>query len=909
MNRLNLLKKIKFSEFVSLDLETTGLSKNENEIIEISALFFKDGKVVNEFTTLVKPNQSIPKNITNITSINDLMVQDSPMINDVLDDLLNFLNNKIIVGHNVGFDIGFLEQACIKNNKVLNFKFLCDTLSLSRNILFNFDKFNLEFLSNEFNMSVKNAHRARFDALNTGNLFLILIEQAASLPKNVLNNINKIINERDIANSLLFKNLYRYLDSEYDDRPIDIKLNHNILYNKYGDKKKFDQPINEWFVREGIFSSLWDNYKIRDSQITLANDIYDAFNAENNFIAEAGAGLGKSLAYLTSGLKYIKNHNKTLIISTYTKTLQNQLFEKDLPIFSESLKLNIKAVILKGKNNYISKNKLNKIINKTHINMDDKQINECITLIVWSNFTTTGDIEECNGFDKTRFNDLWSIVSYSSDNNLYNFNDNDYYSNVINESKNADIIIVNHSLLCSDLESGSSIIPDDSILVIDEGHNLVSSIRNHLTKNFNDFSFRNLFYNYIKFLNEYEKKYINSKINIKNQINITKNLNEKSKIFFDDFKFNYDDIYFSLDFNSHDINFNDSNISYEINFELLLSYLIEFEKLLKSFENEKSIKFEIIKFQSIINELKDQLEIILNANENFIKWISLYKRGDNKYLGIFSSDSNIKKFIINKFIKKFNSFFMCSATFSINNDFTFFLNKLGVNNDVNLSISTQIYSSPFIYEDQAKFYVYSKKIDINSSEYIKDLSNQIISVSNYCSKRILILCTSYKQVHLIGKNLMDSASLESQNIFLQTSKFSKNSILRNFKKYTDSILVGTSTFWEGVDLSKDLLEILLIVRIPFGNPSNPYNKHLSDHINSIGGNSFYDLELPNSILKIKQGIGRLIRSDLDNGVCFITDPRICNSRYGEFIINELPVIPESYNEINEIIQSVDNFLG
>ena len=115
--------------------------------------------------------------------------------------------------------------------------------------------------------------------------------------------------------------------------------------------------------------------------------------------------------------------------------------------------------------------------------MDDKQINECITLIVWSKFTTTGDIEECNGFDKTRFNDLWSIVSYSSDNNLYNFNDNDYYSNVINESKNADIIIVNQSLLCSDLESGSSIIPDDSILVIDEGHNLVSSIRNHLTKN------------------------------------------------------------------------------------------------------------------------------------------------------------------------------------------------------------------------------------------------------------------------------------------------------------------------------------------------------------------------------------------------------------------------------------------
>ena len=471
MNRIKLLKKIKFSEFVSLDLETTGLSKIENEIIEISALFFKNGKVVDEITTLVKPNKSIPKNITDITSIDNLMVQESPSINEVLDDLINFLENKIIVGHNIDFDIGFLDQACIKYNKSIKFKSICDTLALSRSVLFNFDKFNLEFLSNEFKMSIKNAHRARYDALNTGNLFLILIEQAASLPKSVLNDINKIINGRNIVNSILYKNLNTLLDSDYTNRPIDIKLNNNMLYNKYGDTKAFDLSIDEWFNKDGIFSSLWPNYALRGSQINLATDIYNSFVNENNFIAEAGAGLGKSLAYLTSGLKYVKNYQKTLIVSTYTKTLQNQLFNKDLPIFLESLKLNIKAVILKGKNNYISKIRLRNFIDKYHINMDDKDITESITLIIWSNFTTTGDIEECNGFDKTRFNDLWSILSYSSDNILYDFKDNDYYNNIVRESKNADIIIVNHSLLCSDLESNKPIIPNESILVVDEGHN------------------------------------------------------------------------------------------------------------------------------------------------------------------------------------------------------------------------------------------------------------------------------------------------------------------------------------------------------------------------------------------------------------------------------------------------------
>jgi ATP-dependent DNA helicase DinG len=225
------------------------------------------------------------------------------------------------------------------------------------------------------------------------------------------------------------------------------------------------------------------------------------------------------------------------------------------------------------------------------------------------------------------------------------------------------------------------------------------------------------------------------------------------------------------------------------------------------------------------------------------------------------------------------------------------------------SINTECYKSPFYYEDQSKFYVLNKKIEINSDSYISNISNQITSLSTHLKKRMLILCTSYKQVKSIANNLLNNNKIDNDIIFMQASKFSKNSILKNYKKTKNSILIGTSTFWEGIDLSRDLLEILVIVRIPFGNPSNPYNKHLSEKIQSIGGNSFYDLELPNAILKMKQGIGRLIRSDMDSGVCIITDPRIYNSSYGKFIINELPVIPETYYDIDEIIEKIHNFLG
>tara|TARA_Y100000739_G_C20351050_1_gene347784 strand:- start:61 stop:663 length:603 start_codon:yes stop_codon:yes gene_type:complete len=200
-------------------------------------------------------------------------------------------------------------------------------------------------------------------------------------------------------------------------------------------------------------------------------------------------------------------------------------------------------------------------------------------------------------------------------------------------------------------------------------------------------------------------------------------------------------------------------------------------------------------------------------------------------------------------------------------------------------------------------------MEINSDSYISDVSNQIANLSIHLNKRMLILCTSYKQVQSIGKNLINNNKINNNIILMQTSKFSKNSILNNYKETKNSILIGTSTFWEGVDLARELLEILVIVRIPFGNPSNPQKKYLSEKIQSIGGNPFYDLELPNAILRIKQGIGRLIRTDMDNGVCIITDPRICNSGYGKFIINEFPIAPNTYYDINEIIDEIDNFLG
>ena len=915
MDSVELLKKIGFHDFISLDLETTGLDISKDEIIEISAIRFQNGEVFDEFTTLLKPSIPIPKKITEITGITNSMVSDSPSIESVFDEFLNFINGQIIVAHNIEFDIGFVKKYANNYTKNIDVSDLCDTLLLSRSFLFFLDKFNLEYLSSEFGFDHENAHRARFDALNTGKLLVLLIQQIATMPLPVIEQINKIYQNRVLYNSLIYKNILKMLKEEsgIDVSALkDFNVKNNILLSKKGDKDKFiKKNINDWFVDDGVLSKMWKGYSKREEQIRLSSDIYSNFKNQEILIAEAGAGLGKSLSYLVAGLIYSIRNDKVLIISTYTKALQEQLFNKDIPALIDELNLDLKTVILKGKNNYISKIKLNKIINNEHIYIEDKDIFECITLIVWSHFTQTGDIEECNGFDKKRINQLWVRVGYSDDNSDIKFDQNDYYNRIVQESKNSDIVIVNHSLLCSDLSSSNPILSDDAILVVDEGHNLVPSIRNHLTKSFSDSALISLYYSFnknIKFLKTKIDDSLFNKLN-ESKANIDSLLTQNIKIF-DDFKYNYDDIYSNLEFNNYDISISPEECFLNgLDLDTLSSILNKFNKEIDKISNlyNRNIQLESIKFN--LSEIIAIIQIFSDNKQEYIRWISLYKRNLNNYISLYSSDTNIKDFVFNKINKKFPSFFLCSATLTINDSFSFFLNSIGLSNNFISLINTKIYKSPFYYEDQSKFYVLNKKIEINSDSYIGDISNQIADLSIYLNKRILILCTSYKQVKSIGRNLLNNNKVNNNNILMQTSKFSKNSILRNYKKTKNSILIGTSTFWEGIDLPRELLEILFIVRIPFGNPSNPYNKNLSEKIQSIGGNPFYDLELPNAILKIKQGIGRLIRTDMDNGVCIITDPRICNSGYGKFIVNELPIIPETYYDINEIIDEIDNFLG
>ena len=380
---------------------------------------------------------------------------------------------------------------------------------------------------------------------------------------------------------------------------------------------------------------------------------------------------------------------------------------------------------------------------------------------------------------------------------------------------------------------------------------------------------------------------------------------------FEYFIANFDDVYENLKFGQSDrlmdyqeLELNGLNIDQML---YNLNQLIEQIDTLLNSNNKKHFFLQLI--QSQLKDLIIVLQKMTNKDLDIIRWITFTKHSQLNSFKINILESDFKKFIKETLFKNYKSFLMCSATYTINNSFDYFFTKIPLKCDENINVKTNIYKSPFLYSEQAKYYFFNKSIDINSSDYINEVASQISKINKSLQKKVLVLCTSYKQVNAISNSLFNNHSIDKNEILIQTSKFSKKKLLERYIASKSSILVATSTFWEGVDLPGDLLEILFILRIPFGNPSNPYNLHFSNQIESYGGNSFYDMQLPESILKLKQGVGRLIRSDKDSGVCILTDPRLSNSRYGKYIIDELTSNPEFYSHIDEIFNDIDNFLG
>ena len=920
---------IGLSKFVAIDLETTGLDPSKDKIIEISAVKFNNGEVVDSLTFLVNPAIKLKPKIIQITGINDSMLVSKPSFDDIKDHFLMFIENLPIVGHNVMFDLNFLKKNIHDYEKYFKGRMICDTYYLSKIFYYDYSSFSLTSLCKTVGIEINNAHRAEDDARNSGFLLINIIKEKYFFTNIlVFQRIYECLKSFDVPNKKFFRKTLDFLINKNKGQFLDSKnktYQENFSFStKYNDNLIDDITIDKLFADEGILSDKLDSFERRENQIKFCKDIVDVLKNDTILVSEAGAGLGKSYAYLFASLFSRNENNSQIIISTNTHNLQTQLFKKDIPLVLDILKYKCRTTIIKGMNNYICLTRLEELIKNIKNNINAYEALELSSIFYWLDSTVTGDIAECNGFSKRHYNKIWNLISSKSDfclSHRCNKFDGCFYKNVRDTASISDILIVNHSMLIRYYDSVDSFIPEDSICIVDECHNFHSICQKQLTQSINN-----------QFLNEHKKQFKNILDNfnqnefsyqiisdLRELLKDFENLNENFNSLCTEIFFNNVQSPFNSDY-SQNFSISKSNFFIENGVKILdliqslksiIITLKDYKISIKENIKKTSTRYILGNIEIFIRGLESDLLFFKNLtseNNNFINWISYtYKNNTLKKVSINIAPEKLNDISADIF-SRFRASVFCSATLSTDSGFEFFLRQMGMQDLVyNDKIKLSKYSSPYYYQDQSKLFIINKQNINSETEHIKKVAEDIIELSTKINKRILILCTSYKQIYDF-QTLMDLNDDLKNRCLYQLKGTSKSILLSEYLSNKNSILFGTNTFWEGIDLPNDKLEVLIIYKLPFSNPSDPYVKSNINYYQSRNLDAFTEYQLQDTILKLRQGFGRLIRSYSDMGVCIITDQRIATKRYGMHIINSLPVEPNFYSNPYVIIDCIKNFL-
>jgi len=933
LNNQQLLEQLQLSEYIAFDLETTGLDPKRNKITEISACKFVNGEFKEEFTSLINPQETIPPFIVELTGITNKMVNDAPDITEILPQFLEFIGTAPLVAQNISFDYSFIKRQLGNIGREFPDNPLYDTASLGRAFLYFINGFSLSSLCNHCNINIENAHRAGADARATGELFVHLINEAASKPLSLMQSIDTLIDGRNMHNAELYHNLIKScvklnkIDGLTESSQSYLPQNNIFEYSQKRSDSELPLNPQTWQEEGGIFSQYWNGYEKRQSQENLINDTYKAFTEDQILAAEAGTGLGKSLAYLSAGYLAGVQRQVPMIISTHTKTLQNQLFSKDIPKFAEAVDQPLNSVIYKGKHNYICRTRLNQLLQNHSNLLNTEEVENLIPLLVWEWESKSGDVFECNGFPMNRFSRLWSLVrsekGYCSGKRCKKY-DGCYSGKVRKKLIDADIIIINHSLLGNELMRENSSLPQEFLFVIDEAHHFASVIRDQLVRQFG-----------IKSLDDVFQFFSTAKSNWKVQSlsrfsklsELYSQLAENGKVikseirdFFNSYVHIRDDVLRQSEYNTQKLLYQNPRDEFidtdPTPWDVLISLqsfekdVLKFEKMLTD-EKENIPASVSLEFSSISGNLKEGIECLQSAleeNSGLVQWATFQKSEFQNMAYMNSSPLKVNEFINETLFQHHPAGLFCSATLTINDEFRYFKEKVGLDlAELNQPIIEKIYYSPFHYSEQVKVFLYQSAIDVKDPRFLDDIGSQIESIALKLNRRMLVLCTSYKQTLALKRYLEPKLKNSGCKLFVQNPGISRNVLVRGYLEHPHSILIGTSSFWEGVDFPGDKVELLFIVKTPFDNPFEPLVQAQINDYNQRGDNAFYQYQIPEAAMRFRQGFGRLIRNMNDTGICIVGDTRLATKSYGKTILGSLPVDAIPYRQVDTLISESIKF--
>jgi DNA polymerase-3 subunit epsilon/ATP-dependent DNA helicase DinG len=948
--------------YVALDVEMTGTQAGVDEIIEVAAVKFNAQEVLETFSQLVKPRQALPLKITRLTGISAEMLDDAPRFNQVAPAFVRFIKNYPLIGHSVGMDLAMLRAQGMNFDQPVY-----DTFDLATLLLPGAAYYRLSSLAEKLGVANTDAHRALNDADMCRQVFLHLLQRLEALDMRELLETNRLMSQTDWSSRELVADIVKQKASAALSKPISVQdasalasrlkpvAVENPLKPTNNSEPLDAATIASFFAPDGVLSRHFATYEQRAQQVQMAQGVTQAFNTSDMLVVEAGTGTGKSMAYLVPAVLFALQRGERVVVSTNTINLQDQLFAKDIPDIQRMLENTqtlavgnshaeqpsaeaeappLRAALLKGRSNYLCLRRY-----KTLRRDDQLQPHEARALLkvhFWLPTTTTGDRAELPLVELEQA--AWGKMNVTPDtctgSRCPDFRDC-FFFRARKQAEAAHIVVVNHALLLADLVSESNVLPQYDHLVLDEAHNLeevateqfsfrldqvtllqfldslfqsggaqtVSGLLSEYQVSFRESAAtqaerdkadqiaeairppveraRQATYDFFNHVQAFVGEEVSSRSSYDTRLRLTRGVRQKPE-------------WATLATAWENLNLALTQIG---------DGLGKFETLLLELEHADLLDYDELRLRvewlkRTCTDIRVQTGYIIAGNDEMICWIALDQMRNT--LTLNAAPLDVSELLRTQLFAEKQTSVLTSATLSINETFEFIKNRLGLYEPEEMYLD-----SPFDYQQQALVFIPDDIPDPNQPGYQQSVEDTLLSLGIATGGRTLALFTASNALRQTHARIQEE--LEDHNITVlgQGIDGTRRALLEQFKAWPRTVLLGTNSFWEGIDVVGDALSVLVIAKLPFQVPSDPIFAARSE----LFREPFMEYAVPQSILRFKQGFGRLIRSKEDRGIVVILDKRLISKRYGQQFLQSLPATTVRRGTLKQLPALAVRFVG
>ncbi|MCI0900021.1 MAG: hypothetical protein J4N70_03745 [Chloroflexi bacterium] len=923
---------------VALDLETTGLDSSRHAILEIGAVRFRGDEVIETYQTLVNPGVPIPEFIQRLTHITPQQVKRAPFFSSVASEIEDFLGADPIVGHNIQFDLGFLA-----NNGVTLNNPSYDTWDLASVFMPRSRQYSLKYLTAHFEVEHNDAHRALADAMATKNVYIKLLRLAAEQDSGLLSYLSNLAARSRWSISGILAGLEGAGGAQTSSRTSSVGLTGLDLEQlaiRLGSPEKrradpsladlAEEKVAGLLSRNGPFAKVFSGFEHRPEQEEMLAGVTKAMYHNQHLVVEGGTGVGKSMAYLLPAALFAISKGQRVVISTNTINLQEQLMNKDIPALTEVLEQSglvekgvLKAALLKGRTNYLCLRRWNHLARGDSPTVDDARL--LAKTSVWMQNTTSGDRAEINLAGRDAGS--WSHISAGEKGFCPGLRDGSpcFLRAARERAEQAHIVVVNHALLLSDLARGGGLIPEYQHLVIDEAHNLEDEATRQFGFIVSQDKLDEVWEPQIRLTTQIRQAMaaegLASSVRQEAETAVSGVEGEGAKVrqiwarlWAEVERFQANQKSGSQDSNDPQLlitsqirntqSWTDLHLAWEnldVGLQQAAQNVGRLHRFLESTKlpaatDQPALIMETANLMDDVETLRDQFSSILgNPLDDDIHWVSNDQMRGNPAISLNSAPLDISSTLAADLFQHKDSVVLTSATLSTEGSFEYFKSRVGVGGDS----QELLVGSPFDYQKAALLLIPEDMPPPNSDRYVDAMVKVLTDLGTAMKGRTMALFTSYASLRAVAQRLRAPLMGEGIQVLAQSVDGSAQQLMTRFAEEPDSVLLGTSSFWEGVDLPSGMLKALVLTRLPFQVPTDPIVKARSNQYDE----PFNQFTVPQAVLRFRQGFGRLIRNKEDKGTIVIMDNRITGKSYGNSFLRSIPpctLKPSSLTNIGQL---------